>query len=176
MGANIVPHTYSITLGHQQFVIAKRVTLWRRWDSNPRLLECKSSALANLSYNPIVAGTGFEPVTWWLWATWADRCSNPLCCSPDRTWTCDSLVKSQILYQLSYEGVLSWWRDSNPRYPLYKRGTLNQLCYISVSTRYGIRTRDFAVKGRWLKPLVEPSKCSLCRIRTYGPFGVNEVL
>jgi hypothetical protein len=39
------------------------VHMWRRWDSNPRLSECKSDALAKLSYNPI-----------WLWRI---RNSNP---------------------------------------------------------------------------------------------------
>lgn len=37
---------------HELTVLPTFIPLWRRWDSNPRPSECKSDALAKLSYNP----------------------------------------------------------------------------------------------------------------------------
>ena len=62
----------------------------------------------------MVSHAGFEPATLWLkvrcstnWANDSSRFTKNG--ADERTWTPNLLITSQLLYQLSYIGVL-WWR------------------------------------------------------------------
>lgn len=75
------------------------------------------------------------------------------------------LNHNQVLYRLATITILLKWKDSNPHYRRQK-----PMCYhyttLQSSTPDQIWTGDFAVKGRWLRPLVDGSSCLDGKIRT----------
>ena len=68
-----------------------------------------SPLLYQLSYLGIIAGTGFEPVTFGLWARRASRLLHPAIImkfeADDRTRTDNLLITNQLLCQLSHIGL-----------------------------------------------------------------------
>ena len=85
-------------------------------------IELKTYALEErcsilLSYVDImVAEIGFEPMTFWLWARWANQLLySAIYGRDDRTWTCDFVNPNHALYQLSHIPINWCWRwDLNP--------------------------------------------------------------
>ena len=68
-----------------------------------------------------VAGNGERPLTGFrlTGVNWSGGCSAGFqMSSPDRTRTCDKVVNSHLLYQLSYRG-LGWRIDDSPNAEIY---------------------------------------------------------
>ena len=119
-----------------------------------------SPLLYQLSYLGKIAGTGFEPMTFGLWARRASRLLHPAIImklkADDRTRTDNLLITNQLLCQLSHIGLavkLSGWRRIRT--------------FESVANR-------FTVCPLW--PLGNPSKYGTYRARTYDPLLVRQML
>ena len=95
-----------------------------------------SPLLYQLSYLGKIAGTGFEPVTFGLWARRASRLLHPAIImklkADDRTRTDNLLITNQLLCQLSHIGVLNtkcWIESMNIQFSFkWLQGDLNP-CY-----------------------------------------------
>jgi hypothetical protein len=87
-------------------VLFSPLNKWRSWrDSNPRPPVWQTSVNSNFTTAPcLVAGTGFEPATFGLWARRATELLHPAIIIYGGRWrdrTADPLLVRQVLSQLS---------------------------------------------------------------------------
>lgn len=74
---------------------------------------------------------------------WTELSYTRMCIrSQDRVRTCDILLTRQALYQLSYSGMLRYWRNSNPQSLPWQGSVIHQYAAIPLVAVGGIRTHD----------------------------------